>query len=347
MSLEEKEENEYKKTEIDEYCEDEEYEEEREDKEFDVYSYILKESRKRKFKNTIQQTLSIKNIYLKEADSKEKLSDEEIKSLFISIEEIKKENPFNKEKIISDIKNKIIESHLRYVMMIVKRFYRSIKIELNDIDFLSLIQVGNIGLLDAVEKFDVFKNYNFKTYAEYRIKGSVLDELRALDWFSRNIRKKVNFFKKTRDKLEQEKGAKVDLTELAAFTGIEFSEFLSEFYVYDNIAMISLEEIRKKIFKNDDYYDDNDCINIDYNINDEYAENPDSAVFKKQLQEKVLKLIYNLLPQKRNIIDLYYFQNLTMKEIGKITNLTEGRVSQLHKKIMAEIRKKCKKEDIL
>lgn len=343
MILEKKEENKYKRTEIDECCEDKEYGEERKNEEFDVYSYIIEESRKRKFKNTIQQTLSIKNIYLKEADSKEELSDEEIKNLFISIEKIKKENPFNKEKIISGIQNKIIESHLRYVIIIIKRFSKNIKLGLNNTDFLNLVQAGNVGLLDAVKKFNVFKNCNFKTYAEYRITGSALDELRALDWFTRDIRKRVNFFEKLRDKFEQKKCGKAGLAELAEFAGIELPEFLSEFYMYSNTIMLSFGEIGKRNFK-DDYAD---YIDIDYDIIDEYTENSDLSISGRHLKEKVFKLIYNLPPKKKNIIDLYYFRHLTMKEIGKIMDVSEGRVSQLHKKIIAEIRKKYKKENIM
>lgn len=74
--------------------------------------------------------------------------------------------------------------------MIIRIFLGKMKLGLNDTDFLNLIQAGNLGLMDAVDKFDIFKDYNFKTYAEHRITGSTLDELRAIDWLPRSIRKK-------------------------------------------------------------------------------------------------------------------------------------------------------------
>lgn len=147
-----------------------EEEEEIEDEEFDANSYFIKESRKGKFKNTVQ-ILNIRDLYLKEANSKEELSDNETRNLFLRIEEIKKEDSFCNRKTISDIKNKIIESHLRFVIITIKRFLRSIKVGLNDTVFLNLVQAGNLGLMDTVDKFDVFKDYNFKTYAEYRVTG--------------------------------------------------------------------------------------------------------------------------------------------------------------------------------
>lgn len=175
------------------------------------------------------------------------------------------------------------------------------------------------------------------------LRGSALDELRAIDRFPRGIRKKNKFFEKNSDKLEKKIDRKANLTELAEFVGIEFSEFLSKFYKYSNIGICSLDEIKKRFFKNDHEEE----IDIDYDVVDEYTEPPDLVMFKIQLKEKILKFIDKIPLKKRNVIDFYYFRHLTMKEIGGIMNLTKSRVSQLHKAALMEIKKNCENAGII
>ena len=186
-----------------------------------------------------------------------------------------------------------------------------------------LISSGMIGLLDAIKKFDPQKNINFKTYAEFRIKGAILDELRALDWIPRSIRKKSSQLEKAYTRLQKELGRPAEAEEMAQCLGISIEEYYHLLDETKGISLMDIDAVRKNLpsLGEDELYDV---------LQDESARDPFISVHFAELR-KILMSALECLPDKgKLLISLYYYEELTMKEIGEIMGYTESRISQMH-----------------
>lgn len=184
-----------------------------------------------------------------------------------------------------------------------------------DID--DLIHAGVIGLIDAVGKYDPGREARFKTYAEFRIRGAMLDEIRSLDWIPRSVHEKISLFQKTYDQLSKELGRVPEEEELASALSMnkeQYDKFLS---AAKGATLLRLEDLG---LTEDDTLDA-----VDPN-----AEDPFSSLLAQDTREELLEAI-RLLPEKeRMVVSLYYGEELTMKEVGKTLKITESRVCQLH-----------------
>jgi RNA polymerase sigma factor for flagellar operon FliA len=198
-----------------------------------------------------------------------------------------------------------------------------------------LISAGIIGLIDALDKFNPAREVQFKTYAQIRIQGAMKDELRALDWASRSMRQKVKRLEHVYTTLEQELGRPPASEEVANSLGIEMDEFEEMLDDVKGTSLVSLEELGQGPASEDK-------TNLLEALLTREDQDP-LEVLNLQDLKKALSLAISELPEKeRLVLSLYYFEELTMKEVGKVLNLTESRISQLHTQTVLRLRSKLK-----
>jgi RNA polymerase sigma factor for flagellar operon FliA len=201
-----------------------------------------------------------------------------------------------------------------------------------------LISSGIIGLIDAIHKFDPTKNISFKTYAEFRIKGAILDELRSLDWIPRSVRKKTHLIENAYAELQKTLGRPAEPEEVAEALGLQMDEFYQLLDETKSVSLVELEGVWKTISGNADLAD-SDVPEI---LQDENIRDPFMALHFSQLQEVMVRGIEALPDKEKLLISLYYYEELTMKEIGQIMGYTESRISQLHTQAMLRLRSKLR-----
>jgi RNA polymerase sigma factor FliA len=200
-----------------------------------------------------------------------------------------------------------------------------------------LISSGIIGLIDAIQKFDLSKNINFKTYAEFRIKGAMLDELRSLDWIPRSVRKKSHLIENAYAQLQKSMGRPAEAEEVAELLGLDLEDFYQLLDETKSVSLVALEGCDQKFTGN--LGSDRDLTEI---IQDENLRDALQSVHLAELQEVVLQAIEALPDKEKLLISLYYYEELTMKEIGQIMAYTESRISQLHTQAMYRLRHKLR-----
>lgn len=198
-----------------------------------------------------------------------------------------------------------------------------------------LISCGIIGLIDAINKFDLSKNVQFKTYAEFRIKGAMLDELRALDWVPRSVRRKITELEKAYGDLEKQLGRPATDEEVAKSIDMDLDSFYKLLDETKSVSFMDIEFLRQK---------------SEESANPTLAEafamderDPFAALNMSQLREFLATAIAELPEKEKLTVSLYYQDELTMKEIGEVLGYTESRISQMHSKAMFRLRSKLKK----
>lgn len=204
-------------------------------------------------------------------------------------------------------------------------------IELDD-----LISAGVMGLIDAIGKFDPSKETQFKTYAEIRIRGAILDELRALDWVPRSVRQKATELSSAYATVEQRHGRPAEDHEVASELGIELGDFHKQLSNSQAMPILSIEElggVNKEGEKRD-------IMEVIAGTSD----NDPQVLTRLQEVRTIIAGAIDQLPEKeRLLVSLYYYEELTMKEIGEVLGITESRVSQLHTRAVMRLRGKLLK----
>lgn len=200
------------------------------------------------------------------------------------------------------------------------------------VDSEDLINSGVIGLMDAIEKYDPMRGTSFKTYAEFRIKGAILDELRTLDWFPRSIRQKVNRLESAYADLERQLGRAASDEEVAGALNIDLEEYYEILAQASAVSLVSLYDMGREDGEERSFLE---CIASG-------EEGPAAALECQEVYETVGKAIERLPEKERLVISLYYYDEMTMKEIGRVLNLTESRVSQIHTKAVLRLRAKLR-----
>lgn len=202
-----------------------------------------------------------------------------------------------------------------------------------NIEFDDLVGYGVFGLLDAIEKFDPSRDIKFKTYAVTRIRGAIYDELRAIDWVPRSIRQKAKELENVVGKLESKLGRTARDEEIAEQLGIPIEEFRQTLLKLSGTVVHSI---------NDTWFtgDDNDKVSIGETIESPNELNPDTIIEKEEVKKMIVKTIEELPEKEKKVLILYYYEDLTLKEIGEVLNVTESRVSQLHTKAIMRLRSK-------
>jgi RNA polymerase sigma factor for flagellar operon FliA len=204
------------------------------------------------------------------------------------------------------------------------------------VDQKDLLSAGIMGLLDAIEKFDETKGVPFKSYAEFRIRGAMLDELRSMDWVPRSVRKNAKTLEEAYRQVEIKAMRPATDQEVARELGMELEPFHRLLDQTKGVSIVSEDEIGDLLSNRDggslwDIYQDG-------GHND-----PVSAMGLTELREVIAQAIESLPENERLVVTLYYYEELTMKEIGEVMEYTESRISQLHTKAVIRLRNKIRK----
>jgi len=198
-----------------------------------------------------------------------------------------------------------------------------------------LISVGVLGLMDAITKYDSSRGAKFKTYAEFRVRGAILDELRSMDWVPRSIRQKASQVDKVVQGLQAKLRRTPEDEEVAKEMGLSLDQFHETLNETKSIPIFSLEDLG--IAKESgDQQSLLDC------LAGKADADPQTQVRLVELKEIIAKAIDALPEKERLMVSLYYYEELTMKEIGAVLDITESRVSQIHSKAVYRLRTKLK-----
>ncbi|MCG9875674.1 MAG: RNA polymerase sigma factor WhiG [Leptospiraceae bacterium] len=205
-----------------------------------------------------------------------------------------------------------------------------------NVEFDDLVSYGVFGLLDAIEKFDPSREIKFKTYAMTRIRGSIFDELRSVDWIPRSIRQKAKQLEQIIGMLENKEGKKVEDEEIAKELGISMEEYNSLLSKISGTSLVSLNDI---------WFlgDENDEVSFMETLESPMNMNPDNIIEKEEIKNVIVEAIKTLPDKEKKVIVLYYYEDLTLKEIGEVLEVTESRISQLHTKAVSRLRSKLGK----
>jgi len=197
------------------------------------------------------------------------------------------------------------------------------------LDVEDLIHAGVIGLMDAIGKYDPTREARFRTYAEFRIRGAMLDEIRSLDWIPRSVREKITLFQKTTDQLSKGLGRAPSEEEIAAALQMDAAQYEAFLFQAKGISLLHLEDMG---------LEEGDPRRFIESLADLNAENPLLCLLARGLRERLIEAIDRLPQKERQVISLYYFDELTMKEIGQVLKVTESRVCQLHAQAIARLK---------
>jgi RNA polymerase sigma factor for flagellar operon FliA len=231
-------------------------------------------------------------------------------------------------------RDQLITEYLPYVKRIVQRLAVHLP---STVDIDDLMNVGVIGLIQAVDRYDPRRDNKFMTYAIFRIKGAVLSELRARDFLSRSNRRKIRELEFAYLRLEQKLGRTADDNEVAQELGVDLEQVYRTKQM-SSISFISLEELGISS------RDEKEKL-LSYLINKE--DDALSVTKLKELKGAMARAIKQLPEKERLVISLYYLDELTMKETGKVLGITESRVSQIHSQAILHLRTKLRKEKLL
>lgn len=217
------------------------------------------------------------------------------------------------------IKTMLTEHYVYLVKLVAGR----LGIYLNQyIDIDDLVGYGILGLIDAIDKFDPDKNVKFETYASLRIRGAILDAIRKLDWVPRTLRKKQKDIDRAYMELETELGRPPLHEEVAEFLKLSVKEYNTLLKEVNISSLVSIDE-------NAYYFE---------TLSDQNTVIPEQYVQDREVKETLAALIDNLPEREHKVILLYYFEELTLKEISCVLEVSESRVSQLHTKAVSRIR---------
>ena len=225
-----------------------------------------------------------------------------------------------------DYNRNLLLEHYRYlVVYAAERLHSKLpdKVELDD-----LISTGNFGLMDAIDAYDPERGVKFETYCTPRIRGSILDELRSMDWVPRLVRARASQLSRATQSLETHLGRKPTEKETANELEMNMEDFTR---LRKDANAVSLVSLNSKFMEDDN---DRNMREIDI-IKDEKSKSPLDEVEKRDLKNLLTK---GLTRAERLIIILYYYEEMTMKEIGLTLDLSESRVSQMHSSIMARLK---------
>ena len=201
----------------------------------------------------------------------------------------------------------------------------------NNVEFDDLVSYGIFGLFDAITKFDPTKEVKFKTYAMTRVRGAIFDELRSIDWIPRSIRQKAKDVEKAIVELENKVGRTVDDEEIAKEMGLSLEEFHQLVSKISGASLVSLNDI---------WYGNNDSeeLSLMETIESPQSMNPDAMIEREEIKNIIVEAIKKLPEKEKKVVVLYYYEDLTLKEIGEVLEVTESRVSQLHTKAIMRLR---------
>ncbi len=202
-----------------------------------------------------------------------------------------------------------------------------------------LISYGLLGLISAVERFDPAREIKFETFAITRIKGSIIDELRSLDWVPRSVRARAREIEKANAQLEHKLQRAPTDVEMAEALSTTVEEFQASLTRISNSSVIALDELWTLSDASGDQ------ISLLDTIQDPNAADPAQAMDATEMKDRLAEAIARLPEREKLVVALYYYENLTLREIGEVLGVTESRVSQLHTKAVLRLRGRLTGDD--
>src|SRR5947208_5547684 len=201
-----------------------------------------------------------------------------------------------------------------------------------------LISYGLLGLIGAIERFDPDREIKFETFAVARIKGSIIDELRSLDWVPRSVRAKAREIENAHSKLERELGRTPTDDEVANELGMSNDDFQESLLQISNSSVVALDELWAVSDASGDQ------VSLLDTMKDPSAVDPARELGVSELKDRLAHAISRLPEREKLVVALYYYENLTLREIGEVLGVTESRVSQLHTKAVLRLKARLQGE---
>ena len=223
-----------------------------------------------------------------------------------------------------EIREKLIIEYANLVNLVAGRMgmYLGYTVEYDD-----LVGYGIFGLIDAIDKFDLTKNVKFETYASLRIRGSILDQIRKMDWVPRTLRQRQKQIDSMAAKIEEKEGRPATDAEIAKQLNVSEEEYNGWKSEIQLSSLISL----------DDYLEQGGDSQVELGGTHRF-EQPEKAVEKEELKKILVKALETLTEKETSVITLYYYEDLTLKEISQILSVSESRVSQLHSRALQKMK---------
>ena len=203
-----------------------------------------------------------------------------------------------------------------------------------------LISYGLLGLISAIERFEPAREIRFETFAITRIKGSIIDELRSLDWVPRSVRAKAREIERANAKLEHKLHRAPTDQEMAAELEVDIDEFQESLVRISNSSVVALDELWTVSDSSGDQ------VSLLDTIQDETAADPAQEMDLTDMKDRLADSIARLPEREKLVVALYYYENLTLREIGEVLGVTESRVSQLHTKAVLRLKSRLQGDSL-
>ena len=231
-----------------------------------------------------------------------------------------------RKKPTQEIREQLILAYAQLVKLVAGRLsmYLGHNVEYDD-----LVSYGIFGLIDAIDKFDMEKNVKFETYASLRIRGAILDQIRKMDWIPRTVRQRQRKIDDAIKQIEMRTGKAASDEEIAKELGLteeELTNWQSQLMVTNVVSLSEFEESGQEP--------------VMETVNKNRFLQPEEVVAEQELKEKLIEALELLTEKERRVIELYYYEDLTLKEISLVLEVSESRISQLHTKALLKMRKK-------
>ena len=226
----------------------------------------------------------------------------------------------------AEYRDELIVEYAQLVKLVAGRLnmYLGYNVEYED-----LVSYGIFGLIDAIDKFDRSKDVKFETYASLRIRGAILDQIRKMDWIPRAVRQKQKKIDEAIKNIEMKTGKTALDEEIASELGVSEDEYLNWQSQLKVTNVVSLNE----------FVEQGTEPAMDATKNSHFAQ-PEDVVAESELKEVLAQSLETLTEKERRVIELYYYEELTLKEISSILEVSESRISQLHTRALAKMKKK-------
>ncbi len=203
-----------------------------------------------------------------------------------------------------------------------------------------LISYGLEGLINAIDRFDLERQIKFETYAITRIKGAIIDALRQLDWVPRSVRARAREIERAHGKLEHRLQRTPTDEEMATELGITLEEFQESLLRISNSTVVALDELWSVSDSSGDQ------VSLLDTLHDPDAPDPEQLLASSELKDRLADAIAALPEREKLVVALYYYENLTLREIGEVLGVTESRVSQLHTKAVLRLKSRLQGDNL-
>lgn len=225
----------------------------------------------------------------------------------------------------ADIREELILKYTYLVKFVAGRLYASYG---NNVEFEDLVSYGIFGLIDAIDKYDIARGVKFETYAQLRIRGAIIDQLREIDWLPRSVRQKSKEMEKAYYELENKLGRPATDEEMADSFGLSLEDFHKKIQSITTYSIVSLDDLLEQ---------NREVISSE---EEKQIETPENAVESTEIKQILIDTINSLPEKEKKVVSLYYYEEFTYKEIGKLLDISESRVSQLHTKAIIRLKNK-------